>query len=802
LVTDGSLAGPVVADLATSDFHAQVNGLEAEVIGGSFIQEQYWLLIRAPGGQPGNGVYDLQVSLEVSGIPAASDTNADSVSYDSDLVDQVLVIDRSGSMIENGKMQAAREAANFYVDATLDNDGLAIVPYNQDVNPAPFDMRPVDDTARTTAQTYLAGLNPSGSTSIGDGLETAVKQRAESPTGNPRCSFVLLSDGMENTLQYYADVRDKVIDSHCPVTTIAFGAASAEDLMQDIAEDTGGNLFYNDVYVSATTPDSPEGFAEYAHTALDLGNIYEYTKANNERRFRLLSETGEVSPKMPVVVHKVLVDKSVTSILFALDWVSDLKPDIELNLLTPGGKLIKPGDLPYSFYDLTSQHLGWYLDKSMVEVGTWEMHVIFKAGTESPVPYRVFASARSLINLQLILPDRSTASFLTGNRVPIYAMLYGEKPIPGAEVEAFVSGMDGVVRRLRLLDDGQHDDGLANDGLYANFFTRVNQAEAVEPIKEEGGTPTPALDEGAYRVRVVASTKNFTRETLGSFSVLESPDKNGNRLPDAFEQEYGVSDPQGDPDLDLLINYDEYGAGTNPNDSDTDDGGENDGSEVLSHKTDPLDPSDDGIKAPQFLKAKAGSGYVRLFYEALDSGLTLWLYRATSPSGPWVLRSSQLPSNGEYDDPATNGVGYFYRLLARNRGGLTSAVVDSGVETTPSKDPQPPEALVIINDGAPTTARAIVSLTFAPYESSDGESGHAAFDDISEVMISNDPFLADGKWQAFKQDIHWNLALPKPGELAHVYVRFRDLAGNESVGITVGMIVYQPYEIRLPLIMK
>jgi hypothetical protein len=799
LVTDGSLAGPVVSDLATGDFHARVNGLEAEIIGGSFIQEQYWLLIRAPGGQPGNGLYDLEVSLEIASIPTASDTNADSISYDSDHVDHVLVIDRSGSMSEDNKMQAAREAANFYVDATRDDDGLAVVAYNQDVNPTPFHMTLVDDAARTGAETYLAGLTATGSTSIGDGLDTAVKERKDSPTDSPRCSFVLLSDGMENTPKYYADVRADVVDTHCPVTAIAFGAASSEELMQDIAEDTGGALFYNDVYVSAPlAPEGPEGFSEYAHTALDLGNVYEYTKASSERRQRLLSETGEVSYKTPQVVHKVLVDKTVTSLMFALDWVKQYEAILELNLVTPEGKLITPKDLPYSFYDPVYLHLGWFLDKP--EPGNWEMRVILKSSKEESVPYRVFASARSLINLRLILPDRSQASFYTGNRVPIYAMLYGKKPIAGAKVEAFISAMDGAQTRLLLWDDGQHDDGLANDGLYANFFTRVNQAEVVWPMKEEATPPTP-LDEGAYQVRVVARSSDFMREALGSFSVLESPDTNQNRLPDAFEKEYGVSNPQGDPDLDGLINYDEYRAGTNPNDSDTDDGGEGDGSEVLTHKTDPLDPRDDGIRAPQFLHARALNGYVRLLYEFMDSGITLRLYRATSPGGPWELRSEKLPREGQYDDKADNGVGYFYRLLARDSLGLTSAVVDAGAETIPSKDPLPPEALVLINHGAATTPNPKVSLSFAPYET-EGQSGLETFQDIAEVMISNDPFLAGAKWQAFKQDIPWMLDVAKPGDVGRVYVRFRDAAGNESIGTTVAMITYQPLQIYLPVVRK
>ena len=48
LVTNGSPTGPVVAGLTNNDFSARVGGVNAAVTGGGFIQEQYWLLVRAP----------------------------------------------------------------------------------------------------------------------------------------------------------------------------------------------------------------------------------------------------------------------------------------------------------------------------------------------------------------------------------------------------------------------------------------------------------------------------------------------------------------------------------------------------------------------------------------------------------------------------------------------------------------------------------------------------------------------------------------------------------------------------------
>ena len=255
LVTNASLPGsPVVTGLTNAHFAVQVNGVDASVTGGGFIQEGYWLVIQAPA-QTSDGTYDLKVSLQSpGGPPLATATNPGSVVYSSDLNDQVLVIDRSGSMSEYNKMPSARDAANLYVDVTQDKDGLAVIGFDDHLNPpAPFPMQTVDPTVRDAAHTFINALTPAGMTSIGIGLQEAINQRNSSKTGNPRCSIVLLSDGMENYPPMYADIKADLQALGCPVTTIALGPASDETLLQQIASDNGGLYFYNDVFISSAS---------------------------------------------------------------------------------------------------------------------------------------------------------------------------------------------------------------------------------------------------------------------------------------------------------------------------------------------------------------------------------------------------------------------------------------------------------------------------------------------------------------------------------------------------------------------
>lgn len=810
-VTDGSPTGPVVAGLTNSDFSVQVNRVDAPVTGGGFIQEQYWLLVQAPESLS-DGTYDLEVFLEEPGTstPIASDISLSSVIYTADLVDQVLVIDRSGSMGmgDPARLEAAQEAASFYVDVTRDADGLAVVPYHHDVQPDPFDMAIVDPYVRREAKDYIELLSDDGMTSIGDGLRGAVDQRASSPTGNPLCSFVLLSDGMENSEAFWIDVREQVIDSGCPVTAIAFGPESDEDLMQDIATDTGGIFFYNDVYVSTL---SESVAAVPADMALDLGSTYEYAEGHSEGRQRLLAEKGSVSSSFPKAEHMVMVDETIGEAVFALDWYEIWLAELELILVDPQGKQYDSRDPGYTFEDYDNHHVGWRIPNP--EPGEWLLVVEHLSSEEETVPYQVLVSGRTGITLELLLPDRLGTRYETGQTIPIYAILSSSSPIPGAIVEATITAPDGTETIVPLHDDGQHGDGAASDGLYAGVYTALNQAEPVKPTGEDDQS-TPK-DEGSYRIVARATHPKFQREALGSFTVLEGDDLNGNRIPDNWEKLHGLDDADGDPDMDNLLNNQEYQNGTDPNDPDTDDGGEKDGSEVNNGR-DPLDPADDGIKAPDFLQVTPLDSAVLLHYDFKPAYSLMHLYRAEYPYGPWqeVKLDPGLPQTGSYTDTVpVNDQSYIYRTEAvlspmeageaapdaPSAGEITSAVVTSE-PVTPSEDPLLPEAHVDINMGASSTKTRLVTLTFTAYES-EGTDANESFEDIVEMRISSKPSDSSAKWQDFEQGVSWMLD-SVPGQVAKVYVLFRDKAGNVSVGEEVGAILYNPDMLYLPLALR
>jgi len=142
-----------------------------------------------------------------------------------------LVLDRSGSMGEMSgsvtKMQALHQAAHLFLHTALAGDGVGLVSYNADAVAHGSSVTELDALGsfagpREALSSIVNGLVPSGSTSIGDGLEQAVNMLSQS-AGYARKATVVLTDGMENAPKFIRDVAGAVTSQ---TFAIGFGNAS------------------------------------------------------------------------------------------------------------------------------------------------------------------------------------------------------------------------------------------------------------------------------------------------------------------------------------------------------------------------------------------------------------------------------------------------------------------------------------------------------------------------------------------------------------------------------------------------
>ena len=219
--------------------------MAGDVLSGAYVQGEYWLTVQAPA-LPASAADVQDLTVELGDVSTVS---PQSVSYQIRHLDQMLTVDRSGSMLEPAaapKIDAARNAASLYVDTARSDDKLGVVSFSGN-NSEPDDDATLDSLLSTmtpvnrdAARAKVLGLSANGLTSIGDGV---FKSAAEFPirgTAVGEDHIVLLSDGMQNVGRLWNDVRAGVIAAGIKVDTIALGPLTDQALLQQIADDTGG----------------------------------------------------------------------------------------------------------------------------------------------------------------------------------------------------------------------------------------------------------------------------------------------------------------------------------------------------------------------------------------------------------------------------------------------------------------------------------------------------------------------------------------------------------------------------------
>jgi Ca-activated chloride channel homolog len=161
-------------------------------------------------------------------------------------VNLCVVLDRSGSMSDESKINYAKAALYALVDQLHKDDIFSLVIYDDVVEVLRTASRVGSD--KEEIRSLVEEITPRGSTNLGGGMTEGFRQ-AEKNTGREYINrVILLSDGLAN--QGITDphrlqsIARKQRDHAISLSTIGVGLEYNENLMVGLSENGGGNYYF------------------------------------------------------------------------------------------------------------------------------------------------------------------------------------------------------------------------------------------------------------------------------------------------------------------------------------------------------------------------------------------------------------------------------------------------------------------------------------------------------------------------------------------------------------------------------
>ncbi len=733
-----------VPNIQKEDFIVEVGQSSANVLTCTDVFGHYYLEVQAPT-QSSSGYQNLTVRYA-----GAMDQENMAILYYLRVTNNMLVLDKSGSMSVNEKMDAAQAAARLFVNSYYNITQVGLASFNQDA--VLLEHLKAVELHRDTLLTKIDVVNAGGFTSVGDGLFVAQNDLYSYSNGSfADRNIIILTDGRENEPRFIEDIKHLIQGNYTKVFAILLGIDSEAAALQELAYQTGGAVYFAFDPASGTL-------------SSDLADIYRLIAEQTTQDQRVFSSKEVLNTTLWTIDEPFHLDSADrASIVFNYRADSQIvgQPVV---LRTPDGKDItatftsgKQGLQKYY------GHYVWNLNQPMSGL----YHIIVGESSGFIEYFAEAAVSNPLsINMHFPLPDRRSIKHpslrVTGCEFPILVSLSDDAPITGATVKAEVmtgtSYTDTETWDLWLYDDGEHGDGLINDGVYGNWFTRTMKSGSYVVTVEAQGI-SPML--GGH----------FTRQTSEAFHLIPDTDQDKDGLPDGWEQRYGMNTtktsgndgPNGDNDLDNLLNIDELKYGTNPIKPDTDNGGENDFSEVTFLR-DPYFTFDDELYAPSF-HLIAGNQNVTIKYQARRDDETFKLYRASQNQPVFTLISDTLTgTNTSYVDLGlTNGLEYYYKMVAVTGRGAESDF-SPVLSAIPNLVATRPIGFIVINNGDKYTLSTSVVVQIIGIDPL-----------VQEMRISQDPSFEGVSWTPIQSQVQFVLADTGP---QLVYVELRDSYGN------------------------
>jgi Ca-activated chloride channel family protein len=207
-----------------------------------------------------------------------------------------IVLDKSGSMGSDQKMEKAKQGVFEIVQRLNEGDVISVIVYDN----CPRVLIPAQ-VLKDKAQiiNLVSQIYPSGSTALYGGVELGAEELRKHANDYPLNKIILLSDGLANvgpqSTGELIDLGRVLSDEDIIVSTIGVGLDYNEDLMTALAQESGGNSYFaKDSYELVKI------FTEEINEAMTIvaKNIKIYVDAESDvEPLDIIGRRGEVKDK-------------------------------------------------------------------------------------------------------------------------------------------------------------------------------------------------------------------------------------------------------------------------------------------------------------------------------------------------------------------------------------------------------------------------------------------------------------------------------------------------------------------------
>lgn len=192
---------------------------------------------RAADGSPLTDLKPGQLRIEENGV---EQRNVDFYSLRESSPDlwTVLVMDVSGSMNDEGKLDQAKAAAKQFLSRLRTRDRTSVATFSRDVV---LQQQPTGDLS--VLNRTIDALKADGPTRMNDGLARGVAEVLRAPA-KARKVVVLLSDGEDtDSRTSLADAMRPALEAGLPIYTIGLGPDVKTEILQGIAAETKARYY-------------------------------------------------------------------------------------------------------------------------------------------------------------------------------------------------------------------------------------------------------------------------------------------------------------------------------------------------------------------------------------------------------------------------------------------------------------------------------------------------------------------------------------------------------------------------------